>query len=64
MNYDALKKKPSLDELMSQATKDSLSSEQKFLHVLNFKDFKGFKKVDNIKNRYKIGRVLGEGSFG
>jgi len=31
---------------------------------LTFKDFKGFKKVENIKERYKIGRVLGEGSFG
>jgi serine/threonine protein kinase len=31
---------------------------------MNFKDFKGFKKVQNIKDRYKIGRILGEGSFG
>lgn len=66
VNHDALGKKASLDDftLMSQATKDSMSSEQKFLRVLNFKDFKGFKKVKNIKERYKIGRVLGEGSFG
>lgn len=34
------------------------------MHVLNFKDFRGFKKVKNIKDRYKIGRILGEGSFG
>ena len=31
---------------------------------MNFKDFKGLKRVSNIKDRYKIGRVLGEGSFG
>jgi len=31
---------------------------------MNFKDFKGFKKIKNIKDRYKIGHVLGEGSFG
>ena len=32
--------------------------------MLSFKDFKGLKYVENIKERYKIGRVLGEGSFG
>jgi len=48
-----------------QSTQDSnFSQEQKMTHVLNFKDFKGFKKITNIKDRYKIGRVLGEGSFG
>ena len=31
---------------------------------MNFKDFKGFKKIKNIKDRYKIGGILGEGSFG
>jgi len=31
---------------------------------MNFKDFRGFKNVANIKDRYKIGKVLGEGSFG
>ena len=50
---------------MMSSTKDSLmSSDQRYKHILNFKDFRGFKKVDNIKDRYKIGRVLGEGSFG
>ena len=49
-----------------KSTQDSslLASEQKLKHVLNFKDFRGFKFVKNIKERYKIGRVLGEGSFG
>lgn len=47
------------------STRDSMmSSEQRNLHVLNFKDFRGFKRTRNIKERYKIGRVLGEGSFG
>ena len=31
---------------------------------MNFKDFRGFKAVTNIKDRYKIGKVIGEGSFG
>lgn len=38
--------------------------EQKYRHILNFKDFKRLKKIQNIKDRYRIGRVLGEGSFG
>ena len=43
---------------------NTLTSEQKHSKVLNFKDFKGLKKVKNLKERNKIGRVLGEGSFG
>jgi calcium-dependent protein kinase len=47
------------------STKDSLfSGEQKLQRILNFKDFRGFKEIQNIKDRYKIGKVLGEGSFG
>ena len=41
-----LKKKCSMSDQLSfstQVTKDSLSSEGRFLHILNFKDFKGFK---------------------
>lgn len=49
---------------MSSSTKDSLFSEQRYQHVMSFKDFKRLKEVENIKDRYKIGRVLGEGSFG
>lgn len=49
---------------MTTTTKDTIPSEQRYKYVINFKDFKGFKKVKNIKSRYKIGRVLGEGSFG
>ena len=41
-----------------------MNSDEKLKYILNFKDFKGFKKVINIKFRYKIGRVIGEGSFG
>ena len=47
-----------------QTWDSGMSREQKNYHVLNFKDFRGFKKIKNIKDRYKIGRVLGEGSFG
>ena len=41
-----------------------MNNKDKFSHILNFKDFKGFKQVENIRTRYKIGKVLGEGSFG
>lgn len=41
-----------------------MSSEQRTMHVLNFKDFRGIKRVKSVKERYKIGRILGEGSFG
>ena len=60
------KKSPKLiDSLLSLTTKDmSLSGGESYQHILNFKDFRGFKYVKNIKDRYKIGRVLGEGSFG
>ena len=41
-----------------------LNSVQRKEKILSFKDFKGFKKVKNVKDRYKIGKILGEGSFG
>jgi hypothetical protein len=41
-----------------------MSAENRLASILSFKDFRGFKKIENIKERYKIGRVLGEGSFG
>ena len=41
-----------------------MNSRQRFQHVLSFKEYKGFKLVANMKERYKIGKVLGEGSFG
>jgi serine/threonine protein kinase len=31
---------------------------------ISFKDFKGLKQIDTIKNNYKIAKVLGQGSFG
>ena len=50
---------------LQQSTVDATyTTDQKHQHILNFKDFKGFKKINNIKERYKIGRILGEGSFG
>ena len=60
-----LNKYPRMDYITKLKTIDlKMSSDEKFFHILNFKDFKGFKKVINIKLRYKIGRVIGEGSFG
>ena len=71
---DSTKNKGSTDQklaliddplIFSDSTKasENLSSEQKFEYILNYKDFKGFKKIKNIKERYKIGKVLGSGSF-
>ena len=31
---------------------------------LSFKDYKGFKEVNNIRDIYKMGKELGAGSFG
>ena len=60
-----LKKYSRVDYISKLKTIDmNMTSDDKFYHILNFKDFKGFKKVINIKMRYKIGRVIGEGSFG
>jgi serine/threonine protein kinase len=60
-----LKKYSRIDYISKLKTIDlNMDSDTKFYHILNFKDFKGFKKVVNIKMRYKIGRVIGEGSFG
>ena len=42
----------------------TFTSEKRYQLFVSFKDFKGLKKVENIKENYKIGRVLGEGSFG
>ena len=53
-----------IDDSWLDSTKDSLNANQRYGSILSFKDFKGFKQVKNIKDRYKIGRVLGEGSFG
>jgi hypothetical protein len=58
-------KSPKFTDSLMSSTKDSaMSPDNKFTKIMNFKDFRGFKKVENIKDRYKIGRVLGEGSFG
>lgn len=42
----------------------NLNSDQKYTRIVNFKDYRGFKFIKNIKDRYKIGKILGEGSFG
>ena len=41
-----------------------LTSSEIYSKIINFKDFKGLKKIDNIRSRYKIGSILGEGAFG
>ena len=37
---------------------------QRYKHILTFKDFQGFKKISQIKERYRIDQILGEGAFG
>ena len=52
------------DESVNLEQTHSNPATRRLKQVLSFKDFKGFKKIDDIKKRYKIGRMLGEGSFG
>lgn len=52
------------DSFMASTLDTAMSPEEKYANVMSFKDFRGFKKITNIKERYKIGHVLGEGSFG
>jgi len=37
---------------------------QRYNHILSFKNFIGFKKIANIKERYRVDQILGEGAFG
>lgn len=39
-------------------------NENALKRILTFKDFKGFKKVSNIKDYYTFYGTLGQGSFG
>ena len=32
--------------------------------MLTFKDYKGFHKIDDIREKYKLKRTIGKGSFG
>ena len=41
-----------------------LTLPERYQHILSFKDFVGFKNIKNIKERYRIDQILGEGSFG
>ena len=53
----------SLLDNIGQLRKTSKQSMSKYKQVLTCKDFKGFKKIKNIEDRYRLGRILGEGSF-
>ena len=53
-----------IDHIEKSNIDSSHTGHEKFKRVLSFKDFRGFKYISNIKERYKIGRILGEGSFG
>ena len=38
--------------------------DQRYKHILTFKDFKGFRQIKQKKERYRIDNILGEGAFG
>ena len=42
----------------------ALPMDQRYKQIVTFKDFLGFKKIEFIKKRYRIDKILGEGSFG
>lgn len=52
------------DSVLGSTLDSAMTPYDKFNRIMSFKDFRGFKKIENIKQRYKIGKVLGEGSFG
>ena len=41
-----------------------IKTQEKIKKYLTFKDFKGFKKVDDIHDHYTFFQQLGKGSFG
>jgi len=51
------------DDDMSELEKEIMKKEgmikKSYSHVMNFKDFKGLKMVENIRDRYKVGQILG-----
>ena len=42
----------------------STAANHKYDQILSYKDFKGFKKINDIHIRYQMGKIVGEGSFG
>ena len=51
---------------VEDAAKHNDQHEPEELHhkILSFKDSRGFKYVKDIKTKYTIGKILGQGSFG
>ena len=43
---------------------DPKKLEEKYRRLLDFKDFKGYKKVEDIHAHYQFFKILGKGSFG
>lgn len=41
-----------------------ISQPHDFKRIITFKDFKGFKNIEDIKTKYKFYKILGKGSFG
>ena len=54
-----------IEQLITEHENSSLEEREK-LHqrILNFRKFKGFKKVKNYQENYKLQKKLGEGAFG
>lgn len=53
-----------MDSIDSSIVQNHMSPKEEKIQILSFKDFKGFKEILNIKDRYKIGKTIGSGSFG
>ena len=52
------------DQNVLQAPGSTNHKNDKYRKVISFKDFKGFKRVEDISLNYELGETLGSGSFG
>jgi len=43
---------------------DTHGAESVSSKMISFRNYKGFKKVDDVRKLYKMGKELGSGSFG
>lgn len=49
---------------VSRLRRITKTSKEKYVKILNFKNYKGFKWIEKFSERYQLGRILGEGTFG
>ncbi len=48
----------------NQYTSDMISTKSDIRRTITFRDYKGFKRIDDIREHYKFFQTLGKGSFG